>query len=64
VLNSASSQSQRVLSILLIGLLGLQPCLVAAAAVSPVSFTLHAINAFVILAVALALALDAEDGAL
>jgi hypothetical protein len=55
------SGSHRTLGFGLIGLIGIQPWLIAFRSEVSGLGTVHAINAFVILALACALALDAED---
>jgi hypothetical protein len=61
VLATNASQSQRVLAIALVGLLALQPCLIALKAILPLLAAVHEVNAFVILGVSCALALDVEE---
>jgi hypothetical protein len=56
-----ASHSQRALAVALGLLIGLQPCLIALRLIVPAVGALHAVNAFVILGVALALALDVDE---
>ena len=55
------SRSQRALALALVGLIGLQPCLIALRPALHAAGALHELNAFVILGVACALALDVEE---
>lgn len=55
------SRSQRLLATLLVGLIGLQPWLIALRQVVPLLASVHEINAFAVLAVSCALALDVEE---
>ena len=61
VFTARASRSQRILAIALVGLLGLQPCLIALRSVVPEVILAHQVNAFVILGIACALALDTEE---
>lgn len=58
---ASAARSQRVLALALVGLIGLQPCLIALRSASLVFAAVHEVNAFIILAVACALALDTEE---
>lgn len=60
-LADSASRSQRVLATVLAGLIGLQPCFIALRPIVPPLAAVHEVNAFVILAVSCALALDIED---
>lgn len=61
VLATNPSQSQRVLAIALVGFLALQPCFIVLKAMLPLLGAVHEVNAFVILGVSCALALDVEE---
>jgi hypothetical protein len=56
-----AARSHRMLGFGMVGLIGIQPWLIAFRPEFSALGTVHAINAFVILALACALALDAED---
>jgi hypothetical protein len=60
-LAAGAAHSQRILATALVALVGLQPCLIALRSVLPAIAAVHEVNAFVILAVACALALDADE---